>query len=76
MNRKDRYFHIIKYFQENMPLAETELHYQNPYQLLVAVILSAQCTDRRVNATVPPLSSAIRTRSPWPRLCPKTFTSS
>ena len=55
MNRKDRYFHIIKYFQENMPLAETELHYQNPYQLLVAVILSAQCTDRRVNATVPPL---------------------
>ena len=55
MNRKDRYFHIINYFQENMPLAETELHYQNPYQLLVAVILSAQCTDRRVNATVPPL---------------------
>ena len=55
MHRIDRYFHIIKYFQENMPLAETELHYQNPYQLLVAVILSAQCTDRRVNATVPPL---------------------
>ena len=55
MNRKDRYFHIIRYFQENMPVAETELHYRNPYELLVAVILSAQCTDRRVNATVPPL---------------------
>lgn len=55
MNRKDRYYHIVKYFQENMPLAETELHYSNPYELLVAVILSAQCTDRRVNATVPPL---------------------
>ena len=55
MNRKDRFFHIINYFQENMPLAETELHYSNPYELLVAVILSAQCTDRRVNATVPPL---------------------
>ena len=55
MNRKDRFFHIINYFQENMPLAETELHYGNPYELLVAVILSAQCTDRRVNATVPPL---------------------
>ena len=55
MNRKDRFHHIIGYFQENMPLAETELHYSNPYELLVAVILSAQCTDRRVNATVPPL---------------------
>lgn len=55
MNRKDRFHHIIGYFQENMPLAETELHYRNPYELLVAVILSAQCTDRRVNATVPPL---------------------
>ncbi|MBP5537723.1 MAG: endonuclease III [Bacteroidales bacterium] len=55
MNRKDRFHHIIGYFQENMPLAETELHYSNPYELLVAVILSAHCTDRRVNATVPPL---------------------
>ena len=55
MNRKDRFFHIVNYFQENMPVAETELHYSNPYELLVAVILSAQCTDRRVNVTTPPL---------------------
>ena len=55
MNRKDRFLHIINYFQENNPLAETELHYSNPYELLVAVILSAQCTDRRVNVTTPPL---------------------
>ena len=55
MNRRDRFFHIINYFQENMPVAETELHYSSPFQLLVAVILSAQCTDRRVNQTVPPL---------------------
>ena len=55
MNRKDRYFHIVNYFQENMPVAETELHYNNPYELLVSVILSAQCTDRRVNLTTPPL---------------------
>ena len=55
MRRKDRYFHIVRYFQENMPVAETELHYKDPFQLLVAVILSAQCTDRRVNLTTPPL---------------------
>ena len=55
MRRKDRYFHIVRYFQENMPVAETELHYKDPFQLLVAVILSAQCTDRRVNITTPPL---------------------
>ena len=55
MRRKDRYYHIVRYFQENMPVAETELHYKDPFQLLVAVILSAQCTDRRVNITTPPL---------------------
>ena len=46
---------MIEYFQKNMPVAETELDYTNPYELLVAVILSAQCTDKRVNVITPPL---------------------
>lgn len=49
MRKKERFEKVIAYFQENMPTAETELHYNNPYELLVAVILSAQCTDKRVN---------------------------
>lgn len=53
MTRKDRYQFIIDYFQEHAPDAETELIYDNPFQLLVAVILSAQCTDKRVNMTTP-----------------------
>lgn len=53
MTRKDRYQYIIDYFQEHAPEAETELLYDNPFQLLVAVILSAQCTDKRVNMTTP-----------------------
>ncbi len=53
MTRKDRYRFSIKYFQEKYPEAETELFYDSPYQLLVAVILSAQCTDKRVNLTTP-----------------------
>ncbi len=53
MTRKDRYDYVIHYFQEHAPEAETELYYVNPYQLLVAVILSAQCTDKRVNLTTP-----------------------
>jgi len=55
MKIKDRYENIINWFQENMPVAESELHYENPYQLLVAVILSAQCTDVRVNIVTPKL---------------------
>ena len=46
---------VIVWFQENRPVAETELHYQDPFQLLVAVILSAQCTDKRVNQITPAL---------------------
>ncbi len=49
MTKKERYTEIINWFQENMPVAETELNYNSPYELLVAVILSAQCTDKRVN---------------------------
>lgn len=53
MTRKDRYGFVIDYFEKNVPEAETELLYDNPFQLLVAVILSAQCTDKRVNMTTP-----------------------
>ncbi len=53
MTKKDRYRFVIDYFSTHMPVAETELLYDNPFQLLVAVILSAQCTDKRVNLTTP-----------------------
>jgi endonuclease III len=53
MTRKERYSFIIDYFLKNSPDAETELVYYDPYQLLVSVILSAQCTDKRVNMTTP-----------------------
>lgn len=53
MTRKERFKFIIDYFQQHTPDAETELIYDNPFQLLVAVILSAQCTDKRVNLTTP-----------------------
>src|SRR6188768_3750312 len=53
MTKKDRYEFVIRYFEHHVPDAETELIYDNPYQLLVAVILSAQCTDKRVNLTTP-----------------------
>jgi endonuclease-3 len=55
MSRKERYQKLIEYFSTHMPVAETELAYENPYQLLVAVVLSAQCTDKRVNLTTPAL---------------------
>ena len=53
MTKKERYKNIIDYFSTHQPIAETELHYKDPYQLLVAVILSAQCTDKRVNMITP-----------------------
>lgn len=53
MTKKERYRFIIEYFQHHAPDAETELIYDNPFQLLVSVILSAQCTDKRVNMTTP-----------------------
>jgi len=55
MTKKERYKYVIDWFQQHMPVAETELHYGNPYELLVAVILSAQCTDKRVNIVTPEL---------------------
>ena len=53
MTKKERYRFVISYFQEHAPNAETELLFNSPYQLLVAVVLSAQCTDKRVNMTTP-----------------------
>lgn len=53
MTRKERYEGVLDYFEKNVPEAVTELLYDTPYQLLVAVILSAQCTDKRVNMTTP-----------------------
>lgn len=55
MTRKERYEGVIAWFEEHMPVAETELHYTTPFELLVAVILSAQCTDKRVNMITPRL---------------------
>ena len=53
MTKKERYRYVIDYFLQHTPDAETELLYDSPFQLLVAVILSAQCTDKRVNLTTP-----------------------
>ena len=61
MTTKQRYDGVIAWFSEHMPVAESELHYSDPYQLLVAVILSAQCTDKRVNMTTPALFEAFPT---------------
>jgi len=61
MRKKERYQHITDYFQQTMPDAQTELEFGSPYQLLVAVMLSAQCTDKRVNMTTPALFQAFPT---------------
>ena len=61
MTVKERYRQVIEWFKTAMPVAETELRYENPFQLLVAVILSAQCTDKRVNMITPPLFEAFPT---------------
>ena len=58
MTQKDRYARLIAYFEKERPTAKSELNYENPFQLLVAVILSAQCTDKRVNMVTPMLFAA------------------
>jgi endonuclease-3 len=58
MRKKERFEQVISYFKTNQPIAETELHYENPFQLLIAVILSAQCTDKRINLVTPELFKA------------------
>lgn len=61
MRKKELYERVTAYFEEAMPVAETELHYGSPFQLLVAVVLSAQCTDKRVNMVTPALFAAYPT---------------
>ena len=61
MRREERYRAIIDYFEKAMPVAESELNFRNPFELLVAVVLSAQCTDKRVNLTTPALFEAYPT---------------
>ncbi len=58
MQQKERYARVISYFEEVRPIANSELHYKDPFELLVAVILSAQCTDKRVNMVTPALLQA------------------
>lgn len=57
MKIKDRYINFVSYFEKKMPVAETELNYTTPFELLVAVALSAQCTDKRINLVTPVLFS-------------------
>ena len=61
MTKKELYNEFIAYFEKTMPVVETELHYGNPFELLTAVILSAQCTDKRVNMVTPALFEAMPT---------------
>ena len=61
MTTKERYDGVIRWFQENRPVAETELHYKDPFQLLIAVILSAHCTAKRFNMITPALFEAFPT---------------
>lgn len=61
MTKKERYTGVINWFEKNMPIVETELHYDSPFHLLIAVILSAQCTDKRVNMVTPRLFQAFPT---------------
>jgi endonuclease-3 len=58
MTKKERYQQVLDYFLEHFPVAETELNYSNPFELIVAVVLSAQCTDKRVNMVTPKLFEA------------------
>lgn len=64
MTTRERYKHILNWFQEHVPVAETELRYEDPFSLLVSVILSAQCTDKRVNMVTP----ALMERFPTPEV--------
>lgn len=61
MRTKERFEHILAWFEANMPVAESELVFANPFQCLVAVMLSAQCTDKRVNMVTPALFNAYPT---------------
>lgn len=70
MTKRERFQHILDWFAINMPVAESELHYSNPFELLVAVMLSAQCTDRRVNLITPALFAAYPTAAAMAQATP------
>lgn len=72
VTKKERFERFIAYFSEHQPVAETELMYTDPYQLLVAVILSAQCTDKRVNLTTPALFQEYPTAEAMAAATPET----
>ncbi|MCP9612622.1 endonuclease III [Coprobacter tertius] len=72
MKIQERYHKVIEWFSTNVPVAETELHYKDPFQLLIAVILSAQCTDKRVNMITPPLFEAFPTPEALAAATPET----
>jgi endonuclease-3 len=72
MNIKERYQNVLKILSEQYPEAQTELNYENPFQLLVAVILSAQCTDKRVNLVTPALFEAFPDASSLSQQSPET----
>ena len=71
MRKTERYRALVEYFTEHFPEPETELHYRSPYELLVAVILSAQCTDKRVNLVTPPLFERFPTAASLARSTPE-----
>lgn len=73
MKKKELYAKVIAYFEESMPVAETELNYSNPFELLIAVILSAQCTDKRVNLITPALFNDFPTPESLAATSPETI---
>src|SRR4051812_28519492 len=73
MTKKERFEKVLAYFEENGSPAESELHYGNPFELLVAVILSAQCTDKRVNMETPSLFKDYPTAEAMASATPETL---
>ena len=71
LSEKQRFQKVLAWFAENMPVAESELHYSNPFELLCAVMLSAQCTDKRVNMVTPALFAAYPTAEKMANATPK-----
>ncbi len=71
MKTKERFEAVIRHFQETMPVAESELNYRTPFELLVAVALSAQCTDKRINQVTPRLFAAYPTASEMAQATPE-----
>lgn len=73
MKKQELFQKVIQYFEKTMPVAETELHYTTPFELLVAVILSAQCTDKRVNLVTPKLFHDYPTAEAMAAASPETI---